>query len=122
VFQVLFFDIQSDYTRGDKSDAVIARDQGQVFAPSKEDSGDTIRLVGGLDEQFGDLADEVAVAIVCFSAEEIGCVQHFSSLPKPLDAGISTSKACLKNLWRGEGFLPCNFTNHSCKMPVWRDL
>ena len=83
MFEVLLFHVQADDARGDEGDVIVTHDQGKKFSPAKEDPRHTVRLVGGLDEQFGDLADEMAVAVVGFSAQEIGCVQHFASFPKP---------------------------------------
>ena len=83
MFQVLLFHIQADHAGSDKGDVIVTHDQGKKLSPAKEDPGHTVGLVGGLDEQFGDLADEMAVAIVGFSAQKIGSVQHFASFPKP---------------------------------------
>jgi hypothetical protein len=67
---------------------IVPHGQGKKLSPAQEDSGYTVRLVSRLDEQFGDLSDEVAVAIVCVSAQKIGSVQHFASLLKPPGCGL----------------------------------
>ena len=87
MFEVLLFHVQADNPGGDKGDVIVTHDQGKKFPPAKEDARHTVRLVGRLDEQFGDLADEMAVAIVGFSAQKIGSVQHFASFPKPSGRG-----------------------------------
>src|SRR5271169_3984529 len=52
MFEVLFFHVQADYTRGDERDVIITNDQGKELSPAQEDPCYTVRLVGGLDEHF----------------------------------------------------------------------
>src|ERR1700722_2542941 len=92
MFQILLFHIQADYPGGNKCYVIVARDQGKKLSPAKEDSGHTVRLLGGFNEQFGDLADEMAIAIVRFSAQQIGSVQHFASFLKTSGADCSGLK------------------------------
>ncbi len=80
MFELLFEDVEANDAGGDKSESIVARDERKVFAAAEENAGDAVGLVGGLDEKFGDVADEMAVAVVGFPAQQIGCVQHFASL------------------------------------------
>ena len=103
VFEVLLLHVQADYSWRDEGDVVIARGQRKEFPPAEKDAGDAVGLVGGLDKQFVDLADEMAVAIVGFPAQQIRSVQHwppFSSREVRGDdtpearSKIATSRAC----------------------------
>ena len=60
---------------------------------------DAIRLVGRFNKEFGNVTDEMAVAIVSLSAQKISCVQHFPSFPGPKCVNFSSSEACPKNGW-----------------------
>jgi hypothetical protein len=82
MFEILFFHVQANDAGGNEGDVVVAREQGKKFSSAKEDAGHAVGLVGRLDEEFGDLADEMAVAVVGFPAQQVGGVQHFSSFLK----------------------------------------
>jgi hypothetical protein len=58
---------------------IVTRDEWKEFPAPEQNASDAVRLVGGLDEEFGHLADEVAVLVVGFSAQEFRGVEHFSS-------------------------------------------
>lgn len=81
VLESLFQHIEPDNSRGDKSQSIVSCDQRKIFAASQKDPSDAVGLVRGLDKKFGDVADEMAVTIVCFRAQKIRCVQHFASFP-----------------------------------------
>jgi hypothetical protein len=71
---------------------IVTNDQRKKLSPAKEDPGHTVGLVGGLDEQFVNVADKMAVAIVGFSAKKIGSVQQFASIPRPGRCGLHQAR------------------------------
>src|ERR1700674_715843 len=64
---------------------IVTRDERKEFAAPEQNASDAVGLVGRLDEEFGDVADEVAVLVVGLSAQEFRGVQHFSLLSRQVN-------------------------------------
>jgi hypothetical protein len=86
VLELLFFDVQFEDAGGNECEMIVTRDEWKEFPAPKQNPSDAIRLVGGFDEELGDVADEVAVLIVGFSAQEFRGVEHFSLLSRRINS------------------------------------
>jgi hypothetical protein len=75
---------------------VIAGYKRKVLSPPEQQASNPIWLVGRLDKQLGDSANEMAVTIISLSAQKLGNVQHFASFHDAADEFLVPSRGlCL---------------------------
>src|SRR6202035_1737507 len=82
VLELLFLDVQFEDAGGDECEMIVTRDEWKEFPAPEQNASDAVGLVGGLDEEFGDVAHEVAVLVVGCAAQEFRGVEHFSLLSR----------------------------------------